>query len=97
MTSLWDVGNGLFEAIGAVCIWANVRRLWLDRVVRGVDWRVTVFFWGWGVWNLFYYPALDQWFSAVAGGVLALGNSVWVVLHIWLSRKARSMTVANRL
>ncbi len=76
--NLWDLGNTLFEGVGAVVVWQNVRAIRRDQVVRGMDWRVSAFFTSWGVWNLAYYPALGQYFSAAAGAALCVGNLVWV-------------------
>lgn len=80
--SLPDVGNGLFEALGGIAIWQNVRRLSRDKCVRGTDWKVTAFFTLWGLWNLFYYPALGQWYSFFGGIPIAAGNLVWVALAL---------------
>lgn len=83
----FDFINGCFEAFGAFCIWGNFRRLWIDRQVKGVDWKNVVFFWSWGLWNCFYYPHLDQTFSFYAGVVLALGNTAWVISYIYMRYK----------
>jgi hypothetical protein len=80
-----DTVNGGFEAIGGICIWLNVRRLMRDKSVRGVDWRVTAFFWAWGIWNLFFYPSLHQWASFAGGLVIVAGNFAW----LWLAIKYR--------
>jgi hypothetical protein len=77
-----DVVNGAFEVLGGLMIWLNVRALRRDRMVRGIDWRVTWFFTLWGFWNLFYYPSLDQWASFVGGLVIASGNVAWLALVI---------------
>jgi hypothetical protein len=77
-----DAVNGGFETLGAVAVWVNVRRLWKDRMVRGIDPLVTVFFTVWGVWNLYYYPSLNQWYSFAGGALLASGNLAWVLL-LW--------------
>ena len=77
-----DAINCAFETIGALCIWLNVRRLMRDKSVRGVDWRVTLFFWAWGIWNLAYYPSLHQWASLGGGILLCAGNFAWVILAI---------------
>ena len=71
-----DVGNGLFESVGAVVCWLNVARLRRDKQVKGVCWSVQVFFTAWGFWNLYYYPSLNQWLSFIGGTFLALGNLV---------------------
>lgn len=82
----FDWINASFEIVGAVLVWQNFRRLRRDRMVAGVDWRVQGFFTAWGYWNLVYYPSLGQWWSAVAGGVLAIGNTAWVVYYLYLRR-----------
>lgn len=83
-----DFLNGLFEAIGGVLVWLNVRRIWIDREVKGTEWKVMFFFTAWGVWNLWYYPHLDQWVSFVGGLVMVVANIVWVTLVIRF-RKAK--------
>ena len=85
----WDIGNTAFEAVGAVLSWNNVRMLRRDRVVKGVDWRVTAFWTAWGLWNLAYYPALGQAYSAAAGAVLATANAVWVGHALYYIRRQR--------
>lgn len=82
-----DFINGAFELGGAVMLWQNVRRLRQDKIVRGVDWRPTLLFTAWGVWNLFYYPHLDQWWSFAGGCAIVLANAAWLGL---LFRYARA-------
>lgn len=81
-----DLINGGFELIAAFAQAVNVRQLLRDRQVRGVDWRVTAFFTSWGLWNLFYYPHLDQWLSFVGGLALVLVNAVWVAMALRYER-----------
>ena len=80
--SFGDLMNGLFEAIGGICIWFNVRAILRDRQVKGVYWPVTAFFFTWGIWNLWYYPSLHQWASFVGGLLIVAGNCVWLALAI---------------
>lgn len=82
-----DLINGAFEALGGLMQVQNCRRIWRDRVVRGVDWRVFIFFTSWGYWNLFYYPDLHQWLSFAGGIVIVLGNTVWVASAMYLARQ----------
>ncbi len=84
-----DVVNGLFEALGAVCIWMNVFQLMKDKEVKGICWQVTAFFTLWGFWNLWYYPSLGQWWSTAGGAALAFGNLFWIVLAFKYARRAR--------
>lgn len=85
--NLNDVGNGLFELVGAYFTWRNYIQLQRDRELKGVYWPMTAFFTAWGFWNLHYYPSLQQWFSFYAGIVLVLGNLAWVNLALKLKLK----------
>lgn len=73
-----DLINGCFEATGAVMCFLNVRRLYRDKKVAGVMWQVQAFFTAWGIWNLYYYPSLGQWFSFIGGSALVTFNGAWV-------------------
>jgi hypothetical protein len=74
-----DALNGLFELFGAVFAWRNALQLYRDREIRGVYWPAWVFFTAWGLWNLYYYPSLGQWFSFGSGCLLVCGNIAWCV------------------
>lgn len=80
MTS--DQINAAFEASGAAFQFLNVRRLWRDRKIAGISPVPTVFFTYWGVWNLFYYPSLHQYWSLAAGLGLVIVNTIWLFL-LW--------------
>lgn len=84
MIDKFDLINGAFELTGGVVCWLNVLRLLRDRSVRGVDWRVSAFFFAWGIWNLAYYPTLHQWASFAGGVALVIANTTWVVLALRL-------------
>lgn len=77
-----DLINGLIQLIGAGFTWRNFLQLHRDRVLAGVYWPTTAFFSAWGFWNLYYFPALDQWFSLAGGILLVAGNLAWVVVAI---------------
>jgi len=83
-----DIGNGLFEIIGAFFTWRNYIQLRREREIKGVYWPMLMFFTAWGFWNLFYYPSLGQWFSFAGGSALVLGNIAWVGLVIELKLDA---------
>jgi hypothetical protein len=85
-----DLLNAAFEAGGAVLLWLNVRRLLADGQVKGVSVWPVVFYSAWGYWNLFYYPAVGQTLSAIAGIGVALANTVWVILALRIARRGRS-------
>jgi hypothetical protein len=77
-----DMMNGCFEAFGAVLTWRNALQLYRDRKISGVYWPATAFFAAWGLFNLWYYPSLDQWWSFAGGVVLVVGNIAWVVMAL---------------
>jgi hypothetical protein len=80
-----DAINGGFEGFGGLMIWDNVRAIIRDKMVRGVSWRITFFWFSWGIWNLYYYPSLGQWISWYGGLAICLGNCVW----LWYAIKYR--------
>ena len=82
-----DLINGLVELCGSFFTWMNARRLYKDREVKGVYWPATLFFTSWGLWNLYYYPALNQWCSFTGGAVLVSGNIAWIAMLITFKNK----------
>lgn len=90
-----DLINSLFELFGAAFVWRNFAQLRRDREIKGVYWPVTAFFAAWGVWNLYYYPALGQWKSFGAGVILCAGNVAWVVGAVCLRLDARRASLAT--
>ena len=79
-----DLINGGFELIGAFFTWRNAWQLRKDREIKGVYWPTTLFFAAWGLWNLVYYPAMQQWASFIGGVALVAGNLAWVVMAVRL-------------
>lgn len=85
-----DLANAAFEGVGALLTLLNLRALLRDRKVAGVRWEVTAFWSAWGAWNLYYYPALGQWFSFGAGCLLFASNMAWVVLALYFTRRGEA-------
>lgn len=71
--------NGLFELFGAILLLLDVIRLRRDRRVLGVHWGARAFFTTWGLWNLYYYPAIGQMWSLVGAAALVMVNAIWLV------------------
>lgn len=78
-----DIINGLFELLGGLFILNHCRAVLRDRSVAGVSIAGTVFFFLWGLWNLFYYPHLDQLWSFAGGVLIVIANCLWVGLLIY--------------
>lgn len=82
-----DQINGLFEVAGSVAIWKNSYTLAKDRKVHGVHPVAMSFFVVWSIWNLFYYPSLDQWWSFAGGVAMLAALGVWISQMIyWRTR-----------
>jgi len=85
--------NAVFEGGSVLLIASNVRRLYIDKKVSGVNIIPTAWFSIWGFWNLFYYWGLGQWYSWAFGSLVFWANTTWVVLA-WLYRRR---DIAQRL
>lgn len=83
-----DAINGLYELLGGFFLWRNVRQLHREKQVKGVSAVSTAFFASWGVWNLYFYPHLGQWFSFLGGLNIVVANLVWVGQMIRYTRPA---------
>lgn len=84
-----DFINGLFEFIGAIICFSNVKRIRQDKTVKGFDPRTKVFFTLWGIWNIYFYSHLDQWFSWFGGIALTVVNTIWLmhVFYYWIQER----------
>ncbi len=82
-----DLINGSFELIGAPFILLSIIRLHKDKQVLGINWAHPGFFTAWGLWNLYYYPHLGQWYSFIGGVAIVIVNAVWVAQMLYYSRK----------
>lgn len=81
MTS--DIINGLFELCGGLVYLKAVKALYRDKHVAGYDPIVTLFFFGWGLWNCFFYPLNGMWASFAGGIFLASVNLYYLGLLVW--------------
>ncbi len=79
--------NALFELLGGLVICLNIKAVLKDKAVAGVRWWTVAFFAAWGLWNIFYYPHLGQWWSFSAGLFIVAANLVWVALLVHYSRR----------
>lgn len=80
MTITNDMVNGLFELMGSLFIFNHCRVLLRDKVVGGLSITSIVFFQLWGIWNIWYYPSLGQWYSFTGGVFIAIANTCWILL-----------------
>ena len=87
MIDNFDLVNGLFELFGGVFNLINVRRIYIDKSIRGVSILPTAFFSAWGIWNLLYYPHLSQWMSFIGGIGVVGSNLIWVTMAVYYTYK----------
>lgn len=73
-----DLINGLFELTGALMTLLSVKTIIRDKMVRGFHWSPIVFFTSWSIFNLFFYPLNNLWYSFAGGSVLAVVNAIWL-------------------
>lgn len=85
---IWpDIINGCFELFGAPFILMSFFKLIRDKKVRGVNWCHVTFFTVWGLWNLFYYPSLNQRCSFIGGVGIVITNTVWLIAILYYIHK----------
>jgi hypothetical protein len=96
MTPWPDVVNGLFECVGGLLLWLNVRETYRAKGVRGVSAVPTVVFVAWGYWNLYFYPWANAWVSWVGGMVIVAANTVWLGQMVWYWRRERMVKARLR-
>jgi len=91
-----DLINGTFEALGGITTFLNCWQIYKDKEVKGVVWQLSIFYTAWGLWNLYYYPHLNQWISFAGGLVIVTGNIIWIMQVIYyLYLKPRSQPKLN--
>jgi len=94
---LFDLINGAFETLAGLFVLNHCRVLVKDKAVAGVSILSVAFFTAWGVWNLWYYPALGQTASFIGGLVVVAANLVYVGLLVRYSRGIYVIRLRRRL
>ena len=84
-----DSINAAFELASGFFILLSIIQLHKDKMSRGISVKHIVLFWLWGVWNVYYYPSLDQWWSFVGGCFLLLTNTIWTLQTIYYIRREK--------
>ena len=91
----FDVINSIFQLGGAMAAWINVRKILKDKHVKGVYWPLTLYYAGWGLWNLAFFSHLEQLWSLASGTLLVSGNLAWSAIaleHNWLQKRRLRQT-----
>ena len=82
-----DMINGSFEFVGGLSIFNHCRVVLEHKEVKGVSVLSTIFFLSWSVWNVFFFPHMELWFSFYGGLFMLAANVLWVGLLIKYYRK----------
>jgi hypothetical protein len=77
-----DLINGALELLGGIFVLNHCLTLYQSKQSRGVSKVSAAYFSIWGLWNLFYYPHLEQWWSFSGGVLIVAANTLWVALMI---------------
>lgn len=85
-----DTVNGLYEFLGGVFVLMHCRQLYRDKLVKGVSLVAIVCFFTWGLWNLYYYPHLDQWASFWGGIAVCSANVVYIGMLVYYKQREKA-------
>lgn len=78
--TLFDIINATFETCASGFVLLNARDIWRRKAVAGQTAPTLVFFTAWGVWNIVYYPSLDQWASTAGAWGVTIANALTLAL-----------------
>lgn len=82
-----DQANAGLELAWTAVLALSIRKLYVDRKVKGISaWHIgltLVTTW----WFIFFYAHLDQWFSFAASLVYALTVAVWIGMMLYFGAR----------
>lgn len=81
-----DLINGLFEFVAAGFSTLNCYRIYRDKKVAGFSIVPLVFFTLWGLWNLYFYPSNDLFYSFIGGILMFLVNAIYIGQIVYYKR-----------
>lgn len=84
-----DLINAGFEVAATAALLPSVLRTWRSKSAQSASPWTPLFFGCWALFNLIYYPSLDQWLSAYAALMVGSVNLFWATL-LWRYSKGAS-------
>lgn len=90
-----DFFNALFEVSAGFFVLNHCRVLFQHKSTRGVSIVSTIFFCFWGFWNIYYYPAIGQFWSFAGGVFVVIANTVYVVMMLHYNKRSIGWRVAE--
>lgn len=85
-----DAINGGFELSAGFFVLNHCRVLYLHKETRGVSMLSVIFFTVWGLWNPWYYSALNQPLSFYGGLFVVAANALYVGMMFSYRRRVLS-------
>lgn len=77
-----DLINGTIELLAGMFVLNHCRVLFAHKQARGVSLVSVGFFTLWGIWNLYYYPALNQPISFFGAVFIVAANAAYLGLLV---------------
>lgn len=94
--NLPDIINAGFEFGAGFAVLHHCFKLYEHKQARGVSIQAVIFFTAWGLWNLFYYPHLGQFWSFAGGIFITLVNMAYVSM-LWVYDHRPSQSDVDQL
>lgn len=85
-----DQINAALIFIGSLMVFKSCFLVYRDKVVRGVSMLANMYFTGWGMWNVFYFPHLHQFWSFAAEMCICTANILWLFLMLYYKHKEKT-------
>lgn len=79
----------MFELVSSLMIALSMRRLWIDKMVRGVSPWPIGFFALWGYWNVYWYWYIDAMWAWSAGLCVVSINTLWAAQIVYYLHRER--------
>jgi hypothetical protein len=84
-----DIVNSGFHLGAAIFTFYNCWIAYQQKEVKGVSKLTVVFMITWGVWNLYYFTAINQPFTWYMNIVIMSANALWLILAMRYSNKEK--------
>lgn len=87
MENYTDLINAIWEVLGGLFVIPSIVSIAKTKEVKGVNWSTIMFFFIWGLWNIYFYPHNGFILSFYGGVFLSILNFIWVLMLIKYSKK----------
>lgn len=91
-----DMINAGFEAGAGFAVLHHCWKLYQHKAARGVSAPAVMFFTLWGLWNIFFYPYLGQFWSFIGGIFVTLANALYVAMLVRYAKVGAGETAGGR-